>query len=72
MDKKQFDPNDRETGSKKHGGDLVEAISVDELEPMNEPDCKHEMMQRDFTETDYLAFVCANEKCGLVKLFDKV
>lgn len=69
---KGHDPNDTETGSKKHGGELVEAISIDDLITINDPSCQHETMVRDFSEEDYLAFKCKNPNCGVVKLFDKV
>lgn len=54
-----------------HGGEIVEAIAPEELELMNEPECKHEQLIRDETETEFNAFVCANDKCGVVVLFDK-
>lgn len=52
-----------------HGGENVEEIEKPEL--INEPDCPHENMTRDLTETDFIAFVCDNPKCGIVKLFNK-
>lgn len=57
--------------SKTHGGITVESIAPEELEPMNDADCKHERLIRDETETAYNAFICANEKCSEVVLFDK-
>lgn len=54
-----------------HGGELVEAIAPEEVELMNDPECKHEQLVRDETETDFNAFVCANPKCGIVAVFDK-
>lgn len=56
---------------KAHGGELVESISEDELELMNEPECIHETLIRDESETDFNGFICANPKCGIVVLFDK-
>lgn len=52
-----------------HGGENVEEIEKVEL--MNDPECIHEQMHRDYTETDFIAFVCDNPKCGMVKLFNK-
>lgn len=57
--------------SKSHGGELVEAISVDDLELMNDPDCKHETMIPDPTEDLGTAYVCANPKCGIVAIYNK-
>ena len=54
-----------------HGGELVEAVAPEELELMNDPDCKHEKLVRDETETEFNAFVCANPKCGIIAIFDK-
>lgn len=54
-----------------HGGELVEAIAPEELELMNEPDCKHELLVRDASETEFNGFICSNPKCGVVVLFDK-
>lgn len=50
-----------------HGGDNVEEI--DTLELINDPTCKHISMSRDYTEKDFIAFVCDNPKCGMVKLY---
>ena len=58
--------------SKAHGGSTVESIAPEELEPMNDADCKHEKLIRDETETEFNAFVCANEKCNEVVLFKKI
>lgn len=54
-----------------HGGELVEAVSNEDLELMNEPECKHDNLIRDEAETEFNAFVCANSKCGVVVLFEK-
>lgn len=54
-----------------HGGELVEAIAPEELELMNDPECKHEKLIRDESETEFNAFTCANPLCGTVLLFDK-
>lgn len=54
-----------------HGGELVEEIRSENIVLMNDPNCTHERMLRDETETDFLAFQCANPKCGIVKLIDK-
>ena len=52
---------------KVHGGTNVEEIET--LELINDPTCKHISMSRDYTETDFIAFVCDNPKCGMVKLY---
>jgi hypothetical protein len=57
--------------SRTHGGEVVEAIAPEELESMNEPECKHERLIRDVSEDDFNAFICANPKCGIVVLFNK-
>lgn len=57
--------------SKTHGGTLVEAVSVEDLESFNDADCKHERLLRDESETEFIAFTCANPKCNEVVLFDK-
>lgn len=57
--------------NRSHGGNMVEAIAPEELEPMNEPNCPHTTATRDHSETDFIAFVCDNPKCGLVVLYDK-
>lgn len=56
---------------KVHGGELVEAIAPEELESVNDAGCKHENLTRDHSETDFVAFMCDNPKCGVVVLFDK-
>lgn len=57
--------------SKEHGGELVEAISPEELTLMNDTECKHDKLIRDPSETEFNAFICANDKCGRVVLFNK-
>lgn len=57
--------------NKAHGGELVEAISPDDLELMNDPECKHKTMVLDPTETLGTAYVCANPKCGIVAIYNK-
>lgn len=54
-----------------HGGQVVEAIAPEDLELMNDPDCKHELLVRDPSETEFNAFVCANPDCGIVAIYDK-
>jgi hypothetical protein len=56
---------------KVHGGEIVEAVSPDELESFNDADCKHEKLVRDESETDFKAFMCANPLCNEVMLYDK-
>lgn len=56
---------------KTHGGELVEAVSQEELESFNDADCKHENFTRDESETDFNAFTCANNKCNVVVIFNK-
>lgn len=57
--------------NRSHGGNLLEAVAPEELEPMNDTECVHETAIRDFTEKDFIAFKCANPRCGLVRLFEK-
>lgn len=57
--------------TQEHGGDLVEAISEDDVLSVNDADCKHLRLVRDYTETDFIAFSCDNEKCGVVILYNK-
>lgn len=52
---------------KVHGGENVEEI--DTLIRINEPDCPHTTMTLDPTETDFIAYVCDNPMCGMVKLY---
>lgn len=58
--------------SKAHGGVAVESVAPEDLESMNDAECKHERLLRDETETEFNAFVCANEKCNEVVLFKKI
>lgn len=57
--------------SREHGGELVEAISEEDLVSVNDADCKHEQLIRDPTEVDFIAFTCSNPKCGEVVLYNK-
>lgn len=52
-------------------GETVEVVEAKDLVSVNDADCQHDMMHRDYTETDFIAFVCDNPNCGIVKLFDK-
>lgn len=54
-----------------HGGETVEAIAPEELVRVNDPDCKHERMVRDSSETEFNAFKCDNPDCGIIALYDK-
>lgn len=58
--------------NKTHGGELVEAISVEDLVLMNDPNCTHDVMVRDPSETIGIAFVCKNPKCGIVKIISNI
>ena len=51
-----------------HGGTVVEQI--EKPQPMNDPDCVHEW-EIDPTETDFLAYMCIKNECGIVVLYDK-
>ena len=57
--------------TKTHGGELVEAISPEDLVSFNDADCKHDKLVLDPTETDFKAFMCANPLCNEVMLYDK-
>jgi hypothetical protein len=54
-----------------HGGELVEAVAPGDLESFNDPDCKHDNLVRDESETEFNAFICTNPKCNEVVLFNK-
>lgn len=54
-----------------HGGELVEAITPEELVSVHDSNCKHEKLIKDETEIDFNAFICANQNCGEVFLYDK-
>lgn len=62
-------PPEQRRVEKIHGGVNVEEIVTPEL--MNEPECEHKNMVRDASETEFIAFVCDNPRCGIVKLFNK-
>lgn len=57
--------------TKTHGGELVEAIAPEELVSVHDSSCKHEKLVRDESETDFIAFTCANNACHEVMLYDK-
>lgn len=52
-----------------HGGESVEEIETVTL--MNQPECAHPEWKLDPSETDFIAYMCTNDKCAIVKLFDK-
>jgi len=56
---------------KVHGGETVESVSPDDLESFNDANCKHEMLVRDESETEFNAFVCANALCNEVVVYNK-
>lgn len=56
---------------KTHGGELVEAVSQEELESFNDAECKHEKLVPDPSETDFDGYTCANPDCNVVLLYDK-
>lgn len=54
--------------AKAHGGELVEAISLDDLVTTNDPStCEHEW-EHDPTEKLGIAVRCVKPKCGIVKI----
>lgn len=57
--------------TKRHGGQVVESISTDELESFNDANCTHEKRVPDPSETDFDAYTCANPLCNEVFLYDK-
>lgn len=57
---------------KSHGGELVEAIAPEDLESVNDANCKHVTLVRDPSETEFNAFMCSNPNCGVVVLYDKL
>lgn len=58
--------------AKTHGGKVVEAISLEDLESFNDDTCKHEKLIRDPSETEYNAFICSNDDCHEIVIFDRV
>lgn len=56
---------------KEHGGELVQAISKDELISMNDADCTHEKAIRLEDDGDFMVFGCANPNCNEVVLYNK-
>jgi len=68
----KFDEMGKSRVQKVHGGLKADAISPEELVPMNDPDCKHESMTRDPSETDFNAFICDNPNCNVVAIIEKV
>lgn len=65
-------PEPKSRLDKEHGGEMVEAISTDELESVNDAGCQHKLLVRDASETEFNAFMCSNPECGVVVLYDKV
>lgn len=55
-----------------HGGELLEAVAPEDLESFNDADCKHVLLVRDASETEFNAFMCSNPACNVVVLYDKV
>ena len=54
-----------------HGGVVVESVAPEELESFNDANCKHELLVRDESETEFNAFICANEACNEVVVYNK-
>ncbi len=54
-----------------HGGEMVEMVTYDSLEAMNDADCKHPELIRDPDDGDWNAFHCSNNKCNEIFLFPK-
>ena len=57
--------------SRIHGGEVVESVAPEELESFNDANCKHELLVRDESETEFNAFICANEACNEVVVYNK-
>lgn len=57
--------------TERHGGKVVESVSLDELVSVNDADCQHLRLVRDASETEFNAFMCANPNCAIVMLYDK-
>jgi len=57
--------------TKIHGGKTVESVSPEDLESFNDANCKHKLLVRDASETEFNAFVCANPDCNEVVVYDK-
>ena len=71
QDDERRQESSRDRVSSAHGGELVKAVSDEELVSFNDADCKHVTLVRDPEETEFIAFVCANPNCNEVVLFDK-
>lgn len=56
----------------KHGGENVEEIDVANIVSVNDANCPHTNMSRDYSETEFVAFTCDNPNCGVVYIRDKV
>lgn len=54
-----------------HGGEVVETIDPKHFVSVHDSGCKHDSIHRDYSEKDFIAFVCDNPNCAIVKLFDK-
>lgn len=66
--------NDKEGKFYVDHGQLVERISRDELELVNDPECKHPHLVLDDTDEDsddFQVFKCQNKKCGILIVVDK-
>jgi len=57
---------------KTHGGNIVESVSLKDLESFNDSACKHENLVRDSDELAHNTFACANLNCNEIFLYDKV
>lgn len=47
----------------------LQIIRNEDLVPMNDPSCKHEMLHLDESEKDFDCLICNNPKCGQGWLF---
>ena len=54
-----------------HGGELVEAISKEDLVSVNDANCTHEKAIRLEDDGDFMVFGCANPHCNEVVLYNK-
>ena len=66
--KQKEEPEHKSRVDSVHGGKIVEIIETPE--PMNNPDCEH-VWEIDPTETDFIAYMCIKEDCGMIALYDK-
>lgn len=67
MDYSELDKNKPKDKPSERAGEVVELIT--KPEPMNNPGCEHRW-EIDPSETDFIAYICMNEDCGEVLIYE--